>query len=582
MLDPTRPSEGQRSDVRRRVLDQLPSPRELALAVQRSVVGQDAAVRDLAAVMRQHLLRVRASELDLPCVPRWRDTVLLIGPTGSGKTHMVRTFARICGLPFHAEDCGHLSGTGYVGRSVVDAVQDLICSAGGDVADAQRGVLFLDELDKLRTQEGDGRDIRGDDVQVELLALVEGRKLNLASTGSSRERRAVYQGQFETHGLCIIAAGAFEGLDEIVRERLRPRSGRIGFGPGSATHELCELSRTSLLSEVTPDDLIAYGIRPELAGRLNTVIPLRELDESDLQRILEQEDGGPIARLREAASLEGLSLDFTPDFVSRAAQMASAAGLGARPLDSLVSRATRRAMFEVPGTMETGATLRFRANALDDGDYEVVPSRAGDVLDSPAPGQSYIEEPTAPHWLDLFLREDLPEDDFPEDEELEFEADEEAQTADADAPEQHSLWDEDDDELDFLDEDDEEALSATIEADMRALRFLAAFDTHPLTPGDRRTETVFSALVSPDLHEVARIVLLRAGVFILPRILGLTGHPDPRRREAAAWILGRMDNPVAREMVSHMITHDPDRSVRLYAREQLGKYAQDEDPGEEE
>ena len=582
MPDSTRPSDDQRSDFVRRLLGRLPSPRELALSVQRSVVGQDAAVRELAAVMRQHLLRARASERGLPCVPRWRDTVLLIGPTGVGKTHMVRAFARICGLPFHAEDCGQLSGTGYVGRSAVDAVQDLIVAAEGDVADAQRGVLFLDELDKLRAQASDGRDVRGNDVQVELLALLEGRRLNLANTGSSRERREVHQGPFETHGLCIIAAGAFEGLEEIVRERLRPKSGRIGFGPGSATCELDQLPRTNLLSQVTPDDLIAYGLRPELAGRLNTIIALRELDESDLQSILDQEHCGPIARLREMAFLEGLRVEFTADFLSRAARLASSAGLGARPLDSLVSRATRRAMFEVPGTAEAGSTLRFREDALDDGTYEVVPPEADEVLDVHAPEHLLPEEPALPNWLELLLCEDLPEEDFLDDDEPDMQEEDGPEDVTTGRAGQRSFCDDDDDDPDFTDEDDEEAADAKIDAEMRALRFLTAFDAQPLTPGDRRIQTVLSALVSPELHEVARIVVLHAGAFLLPQILGLTGHPDPRRRRAAAWILGRMDNPVAREMVMHMVTHDPDRAVRLYTREQMGKYAERDDTGGEE
>lgn len=568
------------------------TPRDLAEDARHFVLGQDDALRELAVVIRQHLLKVRAQCAGMPEVPQWRDPVLLIGPSGVGKTHMVQVLAGLCGLPFHAEDCSMLTGSGYVGRSVPDALQTLIEVAGGNVGLAQCGVFFLDEFDKTRVTPGSRAEGVGVDVQPELLGVVEGRPVQMANT--SRRDLDRYQGPFETQNLCLIAAGAFAGLEEVVRARLRPKTGRIGFQSDPVGRSSEESSRGELLAKVTTDDLIAYGMRPELVGRFHTIVCLQELQQEDLEQILTQTPAGTLARLSDMARLEGLQLEFSPDFISQAAALAFETHLGARPLDTLVTRATRQALFEVPGTAGPGTKLCFSAATLEDGSYEVVPvhealelSSQGedanlsvdpeslrpprDVETESGKGKAEAEEEAMKAAL---LREIAEAEEEDDDAETEDEEEIEDAAHPHGLPEEITLLSS---PFDRQEEEDEEEIEVPekLRADMRAIGFLAEFQGEHWHPNHPRLEEVIEALMDLELHEVARLVLLGAGVAILPRLLGLAGDERPLCRMAAAWILSRLHNRVATEMVLHMRSNDPDRRVGRVAAIELARSGRD-------
>lgn len=374
----------------------------------------------------------------------------------------------------------------------------------------------------------------------------------------------------------------------MVRARLRPKTGRIGFQGDPVGRSSEESSRGELLAKVTTDDLIAYGMRPELVGRFHTIVCLQELQQEDLEQILTQTPAGTLARLSDMAKLEGLKLEFSPDFVSRAAALAFETHLGARPLDALVTRATRQALFEVPGTAGPGTKLCFNAATLEDGSYEVVPVHEALELSSHGEDANFLVDPES-----LWSTRDVETESGQGKAEAEEEAmkaallreiaeaeeeddDEEEEIEDASHP--HGLPEEItllSSPFDQQEDEEEIEVPEKLRADMRAIEFLAEFQGEHWHPNHPRLEEVLEALMDLELHEVARLVLLGAGVAILPRLLGLAGDERPLCRMAAAWILARLHNRVATEMVVHMRSNDPDRRVGRVAAIELARSGRD-------
>jgi ATP-dependent Clp protease ATP-binding subunit ClpX len=333
-------------------LSPIPTPREIVAELDRSVVGQERAKRTLAIAVSNHFARHldavdRASadpivtDASLRHVTIEKSNVLLIGPSGSGKTHLAKALAECVGVPFAIADATTLTEAGYVGEDVESILHKLLLAAGGNVADAQRGIVYLDEIDKL----GGGRVYGTKDlrlgVQHGLLKLIEGTVANVPSNGGYK---AVGESciQFDTSNVLFICGGAFVGLEEIVARRLG-RGANFGFDrPTAARHD--EAANT--LHGVLPEDVEKFGLIPELLGRLPVVASLDDLGVDDLVRILREPSNSLLGQYRKLLKYRHADLDFTDGAVREIARVAHARGSGARGLRAVVERVVEDILFD--------------------------------------------------------------------------------------------------------------------------------------------------------------------------------------------------------------------------------------------
>lgn len=302
----------------------LPTPAQMISHLDLFVQGQLRAKRSVCASVYAHYLAIAAHEGNPSACHSAPPHVLLAGPTGCGKSYMIKVLARHLGVPFLHANAASLTASGYVGESVSDLLARLAAICAHDQSRMRRAILFLDEFDKLARHNGEGADVRGDMVQHELLLLLDGHRF---TRQKESDHRAVFD--VDTSKILVVACGAFSELDAIVERRLGKQ--RLGFGdasPGSAQSE-----------EIANDDLVTYGFIPELAGRFRTIVRLEALSRDDLSAILTERKGSPIARERELFGLHGIDLSFTPAAVSQIAGRALTSGSGARALDRLIGAA---------------------------------------------------------------------------------------------------------------------------------------------------------------------------------------------------------------------------------------------------
>jgi len=363
-------SENRVHDALSKILTLDLTPPELAGQLHQTVVGQDDSVRRCAVHLRHHLKRIEHSFLHgTKAQPIPKHNILLVGPTGTGKTLLANAMAEVAGLPFHSEDLTQLSETGYVGRDTGDIVSSMVERWSGSLI-AEYGLLFLDEIDKVAIRPCPTRDIRGAGVQDLLLRLIEGGPMNASTRGLRTPGESNVAKAFATDRLFVVAAGAFVGLEDVVRQRTKPPS---KFGFGANTSGSIAATKTAL-SELMPEDLIAFGLKPELVGRFTDIIVLSDLKREQLKTILAM-PGGPLDKRQRVASLEGFALRFSTGLQDAIVEEACSAGLGARMLESVVARVTARAFYEVPTKLGSlglkHPVVSFGKQALQTGAYTI-------------------------------------------------------------------------------------------------------------------------------------------------------------------------------------------------------------------
>lgn len=328
----------------------LPTPHQIYNYLNDYIVGQDYAKRTLSVAVYNHYKR--HSVADTAKVEIQKSNVLLIGPTGTGKTLFAQTLARILDVPFAIADATTLTEAGYVGDDVESVLTRLLQNANFDVERAGRGIIYIDEIDKIaRKSENPSltRDVSGEGVQQALLKLVEGTVANVPAGGAGRKHPGEATVQLDTSKILFICGGAFDGLNKIIGSRKNARAG-IGFGANVESKK--DRESKNYLDDVQPEDLVKFGIIPELVGRLPVITTLQDLDEDALVKILTEPKNAIVKQYAAMLELDGVKLTITDDGLREIAKMAVARKTGARGLRSILEKILLQPMFDAPDNDE--------------------------------------------------------------------------------------------------------------------------------------------------------------------------------------------------------------------------------------
>jgi ATP-dependent Clp protease ATP-binding subunit ClpX len=362
----------------------IPNPKTISSALNQYVIGQEHAKKVLSVQVYNHYKRVSASKM-VGDVELTKSNVLLVGPTGCGKTYLAQTLAKILDVPFAIADATSLTEAGYVGEDVENILLRLIQAADFDISRAERGIIYIDEIDKIARKSDNPsitRDVSGEGVQQALLKILEGTVANVPPQGGRKHPHQDFI-QINTANILFVCGGAFDGLESIIERRVGRRS--IGFGAPDE-QPITRRERSEIFAQLQTEDLLKYGFIPEFIGRLPIVVTLQPLDESDIVRILTEPKNALVKQYQKFFNLDNVELVFEPGSLEAIAGRAVDRGTGARALKSIIEEVLLDTMFEIPSRPEIKRCM-ITARSIKEG---VAP-----VYELGSPSESTVVEESA-------------------------------------------------------------------------------------------------------------------------------------------------------------------------------------------